>query len=125
MDMESMIIKTFIIYLKNTCIPYLYFTEFVSASADLKTMNSQNDLLDAGCLTACVPLVDGEGRQAMQVPAGPGVDVPAGALELKAVSIKGAVVGVSPGPAGTRRHRKTHRLAVFDDALLLRATWSR
>ena len=111
-----------------TCIPYLNFTGFVSASADLKTVNSHNDLLDAGSLavsSASVPLVDGEGLQAMQVAAGPRVDVPAGALELEAVSVEGAVVGVTPGPAGTRRHGKTHRMAVFDDAFLLRGAWSR
>lgn len=69
-----------------------------------------------------VSLGDGEGNEAIQVPAGLRDDIFARALEVKVVTVERAVVRVTPGPADACVQRLAHCFALHNAALLLGPT---
>lgn len=69
-----------------------------------------------------VSLGDGERHQPLQVSTGLSKDVLAGALEVKVVTVEGVVVWVTLSPTNAIVEGDTHRLAIFNLALLLLTT---
>lgn len=100
-------------------------TNLVFAYGDGEPVHRHIDVPDIGncCVSAViVPLADREWHQAIQVSAGLGDDILAGALVVEVVSVKCVVVGVTPAPTRARVLRNTDGLALLNFALLLDPT---
>lgn len=101
-------------------ITYRYFANLVPMDSDGILIHSYIYLPNVrNCFvsTVLIPLSDCEWHETIEFSTGLGDDILAYTLKIKVVTIKRAVMWISPGPAGTRVQRDAHSFTLYKFAL--------